>query len=188
MKNSIGSLAALVAFAAPAVAGLPPAPVAADFNHVAVSLSESTHIDFDIDGDNTNDFYVYGNFGSGLRIVAYSPTTFSSTTFGSFFSTSSGLSTVAVVFANQTAYYGFDFVTGGQTHAGWVLFDTNSSAPEVVGGGWQATSGASVLVGSPTPPAAVPEPSSFALLAGAAAMGGALVSRRRRATPPSKSA
>lgn len=185
MKNSIGSLAALAAFAAPALAVPLPPPVSADFNHVAVSLSDTTPINFDIDGDDTNDFYVYGNFGNGLRIIAHGSTTFSAgfsggLAFGSLsFPSDSSFSGNTVIFSEDTAYLGFSFVSGttGQAHAGWVLFDTHSSAPQVVGGGWQTVAGDPVLVGSPSP---VPEPASFATLAGAVMLTGALATRRRR--------
>ncbi|MBC8010947.1 MAG: hypothetical protein H7067_12720, partial [Burkholderiales bacterium] len=173
MKSSIGSLAALAAFATPLLAAPLPPPVAADFNHVPVSLSDPTPINFDIDGDNTDDFYVYGNSGIGFRVAMYGATKFSSPlTSGTFFApTSASFTSNTVIFANETALLGFSFVTGSQTHAAWVLFDANASAPQVIGGGWQTIANQSVLVGSPTP-AAVPEPSSFALLAGAAALTG----------------
>ncbi len=189
MKNSIGSLAALAAFAAPAFAAPLPPPVAADFSHVPVSLSDTTPIDFDIDGDGTDDFYVYGNFGNGLHIIAHGATTFSDGFSGGLtadsesFPNDISFSGNTVIFSDETVYLGFSFTAGstGQAHAAWVLFDTNSAAPMVVGGGWQTIQGEHVVVGTPS---AVPEPASFAALAGLGVLAGALATRRRRSAPP----
>jgi hypothetical protein len=181
MKNSIGSLAALAAIATPALA-TPSIPESADFYQVPVSLTDETPVNFDIDGDGTTDFYVYGNFGDALRIEFDTPTliSVSPVNFGDTFfiedDTSSGSQ---LVWADETAYYGFSFVTGGQTHAAWVHFDASSSAPLVVSGGWQTFPGGGITVGTP---AAVPEPSSYAVLAGAAALIGVVASRRRSAS------
>lgn len=180
MENSIGSLAALAAIVTPALAAPLPDPVAADFANVPVSIVDNTHIDFDIDGDETADFYVYGNFGDGLVIEGYGATQFSTgLSDGSLFFTSSATQNWAMIGADTTSYVGFSFVTGGLTHAAWVLFDASSVSPTVVGGGWQMMDEAPVLVGSPSP---IPEPSAFAALAGAGALSGALVRRRRRAS------
>lgn len=177
MKNSIGSLAALSAVVAPAF--VEAAPQVADFANVPVSLSDGTPIDFDIDGDGTQDFFVYGNFGSGLRVAVYSPTlrSASEVAFGNNFAPADAtLNGDTVVWTDDPAYYGFSFVTGGQTHAAWVHFDTNTAAPVVSGGAWEMTPGASIQVG------AIPEPASVAALAGVGALLGAAARRRRRPT------
>ena len=183
MKNSIGSLAALAAFAAPVLA-TPAPPQAASFSHVPVSFSdETTHINFDIDGDGTNDFYVYGNHGFSILVGLLGSTMHAgddSLPYGSVFSPgSASLTWEPTLFADAYSYIGFSFVSGGQTHAAWVLFDLDADAPEVAGGGWQPFANSSIVVGQPGI-AAVPEPSSLAALAGAAALGGALLRRRRR--------
>lgn len=183
MKNSIGSLAALAAFTAPVLVEAAPYQSdvrAASFSNVSVSLSENTPIDFDINGDGTAEFFVYGNFGSAIRIDPYDPATHSSMnelSFGSTFEIADGTKTVnSIIWSDTIAYYGFSFVTGGETHAAWVQFDVNSTNPVVVGGGWQASPGLGITVG------AIPEPSTFGALAGAGALVGALALRRRRAT------
>ena len=183
MKNSIGSLAALAAFAAPALA-VPTPPQAASFSHVPVSFSdETTHINFDIDGDGTNDFYVYGNHGGGIFVGLLNGTMHSgegTLSYGDSFSPSSAsFDWEPILFSGDHAYIAFSFAVGGLPHASWVLFDLDAGSPEVAGGGWQPFANASIVVGQPEI-AAVPEPSSLAALAGVAALGGALLQRRRR--------
>lgn len=183
MKNSIGSLAALAAFAAPAVVQAVPLPSdvrEASFSNTPISLSDENPIDFDIDGDGTADFFVYGNDGFAIRIDPYDPAAFSSegaVSFGSTF-TIDGATRFhnSIIEENTLTYYGFSFTTGGQTHAAWVQFDTNELNPVVVGGGWQATPGLGITVG------VIPEPSTAGAFAGAAALLGALAVRRRRKT------
>lgn len=194
MKNSIGSLAALAAFVAPALAIPLPDPVSASFHHEPVSLeggSETTTY-FDIDGDGANDFFVYGNYGDGLRLGVVGDTLRSASplAYGDlFFPEDATADWTAMIWSGESVYWGFSFVTGEigsqTTHAAWVLFDTNPANPMIVGGGWQTEPGQPVVVGSPSP---IPEPASFATLAGAAMLTGALATRRRRAGSPGREA
>jgi hypothetical protein len=183
MKNSIGSLAALAAFAAPALVQAGPYSSdvrEASFSNVSISLSNVTPIDFDIDGDGTADFSVYGNSGFAIRIDPYDPAALSSAgpvTFGSTFEIADATqSSNSIINQNTLSYYGFSFTTGSEVHAAWVQFDTNTLNPVVVGGGWQASPGLDITVG------VIPEPSTAGAFAGAAALLGALAVRRRRTT------
>lgn len=187
MKNSIGSLAALTATLAAAPAVLEAAPShdvkSADFNNVSVSLYSNylQAVDFDIDGDGTADFAVYGNSGNGIRLQLLAATQLSDgpVTFGTeFFANAATVTLETIIDTGFNGYYGFSFVTGSETHAAWVHFDINQSAPVVVSGGWEAESHYQyITVGDPSP---VPEPSAAGLLAGAAALTGAFALRRRR--------
>jgi hypothetical protein len=189
MKNSIGSLAALTATLAAAPAALHAIPErdtrTADFNNVSVSLFSNSldAIGFDIDGDGTNDFAVFGNNGNGIRLDLGATTQMSAApvTFGTaFFANNVDVSIAYALEADFSGYHGFSFITGGQTHVAWVQFDLNASSPVVIGGGWEAVAGYdSIIVGDPAP-SPVPEPSSYAALAGAAALTGAFALRRRR--------
>ena len=59
MKNSIGSLSALAAFAIPAA--LDASTQVAAFENVDLPYQNSGTVDFDLDGDSTPDFYVFSN-------------------------------------------------------------------------------------------------------------------------------
>ena len=185
MKNSIGSLAALAAFAAPALIAVPVDPVAAAFGtNIALPTTSGT-VFFDIDGDATNDFRVFSNgvvvtlAGSGSTLISASPVTFgnSFSPGGASVSQHTLISDDTPVFS--TGYYGFSFTTGGATHAAWVSFDLSGETPLATAGGWQPAEMGSLIVGSPAP-SSVPEPSAAAALAGATALLGAIALRRRR--------
>jgi hypothetical protein len=182
MKNSIGSLAALAAFSAPALVQAVPADPdvrAASFENVTLSYSNPNVIDFDIDGDSANDFYIYGNNGGSVWIGGYGPTQYAPTgPANTVFDTNDPLqSGEDLVFQPFDGYYGFSFVSGfdGQVHAAWVRFDFTGPTPLAVNGAWEAESFySSITVG------AIPEPSTFSALAGGGALLGALSIRRRR--------
>jgi hypothetical protein len=184
MKNSIGSLAALAAFAAPALVHATPAESdirAASFENVSFDALDTTPVNLDIDGDGTNDFFVYGNtFGATIRAGVLNGTTIteSPVTFGASFDRSTALQTFDESMPPTfEGYYGFDFVSGfdSQHHAAWVHFDFSGESPVVVNGGWEAESFfTSITVG------AIPEPSAAGALTGVAALLGACGFRRRR--------
>lgn len=173
MKNSIGSLAALATLAAPAL--VEAAPQAAAFSNVALPFFE--YINVDIDNDGTDDFSVYNNDGfvafeaSGLTLFT-----------GNFVNVGDTLAATGDADAyyssfSSSGYVGVSFVTGGNTHAGWLYLDyTDTQAPVLAGGAWETTAGESIVVG------AIPEPSTVAALAGAGALLGALAWRRRSST------
>lgn len=183
MKNSIGSLAALAAFAAPALVHATPAESdirAAAFADVALSYFSETPIAFDIDNDGNTDFSVFANTSTSVRIQMAGGTemTFESVDFGTTFNLPEAGETFGVnVFEGSDSYYGFDFVSGfdGQHHAAWVRFDLSQEVPFAVNGAWEAEPFfTSITVG------AIPEPSAAGALAGAGALLGALGLRRRR--------
>lgn len=183
MKNSIGSLAALAAFAAPALSHATPPESdvrAADFENVTLSYVSSTPINFDIDGDSTTDFYIYANNSTSIRLFLNSPTqmTFGPVALGEVFETGVELLTTNTpIFSGFDGYYGFSFVSGVDdlVHAAWVHLDLSGATPVVVNGAWEAESYyQSITVG------AIPEPSATAALAGAGALVGAFALRRRR--------
>jgi hypothetical protein len=183
MKNSIGSLAALAAFAAPALVHATPAESdirAAAFADVALSYFSETPIAFDIDNDGNTDFTVFANTSTSVRVQMAGGTemTIEPVDFGSTFNLADAQATIGVnVFEGSDSYYGFDFVSGfdSQHHAAWVHFDFSGESPVVVNGGWEAESFfTSITVG------AIPEPSAAGALTGAAALLGACGFRRRR--------
>lgn len=183
MKNSIGSLAALAAFAAPSLvnATLPDSDVrAANFENVTLSYVSFTPINFDIDGDSTADFYIYANNSTSIRLFLNSPTQMTSApvALGEVFETIDALVTTSMpVFTGFDGYYGFSFVSGldSQVHAAWVHLDLSGATPVVVNGGWEAESYYQSITAG-----AIPEPSATAALAGAGALAGASALRRRR--------
>ena len=181
MKNSIGSLAALAAFAVPAV--VEAAPQVASFGNVALPYETSGAIDFDVDGNGTNDFYVFSN-SIFVGLEAYGSTLFtdSAVSFGSVVST--GDPTTQFLLLEEvgvpsigTSYFGISFTRDAQTHTGWVLFDFTGDPKLAVSGGWESAAGQSISVG------AVPEPSAFAALAGAGALAVVCFRRRRKSRP-----
>ena len=183
MNNSIGSLAALAAIALPAATALavPDVTLPAAFSNVVVSFSDPQNVPFDIDGDGTADFSVFGNGGFSLTVQVFDTTSLRSEplVLGSLFAPGDATTDSSLaIFAGDTSYLGFSFITGSQTHAAWVLFDATGTDAVVVGGGWQTFPGGSVEVGNPAP---IPEPASFATLAGTALLAGAALRRRRPA-------
>lgn len=186
MKNSIGSLAALAAFSAPALVHAVPADPdvrAASFENVTLSYSNANQINFDIDGDGTPDFYVYGNSGINLRVGVLNSTeiTASPVTFGADFDLSEASQTFEETLSPSfDGYYGFDFVStfDSEHHAAWVRFNLGGIDPVAVNGAWQAGPGYTALTVG-----AIPEPSAFGALAGAVALIGTLAVRRRRPNP-----
>lgn len=183
MKNSIGSLAALVAFtAAPALLEATPLPTpqAAAFNNVALPYETSGSVYFDIDGDHTDDFRVYSNgylvsiYSAGSTLVSAAPVSFGDMFVPDDATVSSALLNQVDAITFNSGYYGFSFVTGGETHAAWVYFDFADTTKLAVNGAWQTVAGEGVSVG------AIPEPSTVAAIAGASALLGAVAFRRRR--------
>jgi len=180
MKNSIGSLAALAAFAAPALleaVPLPPPAQSAAFSNVV--LPNGSTLSFDIDGDSTLDFSLL-TYSNGIYIdisaLGSNHVTLEPVIFGDLFSgeaTHQITSIDTTVFTN--GYYGFSFISGTSTHNAWVYFDFGGDDKLVVNGGWQTIADESVTVGS-----AIPEPSTVAAIAGATALLGTLALRRRR--------
>ena len=186
MKNSIGSLAALAAFTIPAA--MEAAPAAASFSNLALPYDTAGSVDVDMDGDGTNDFYIFSN-SVFVRLEAYDNTMFTDTprSFGSLVSTgdpnTSSLELEEVgVPSIGASYFGISFTRSGQTHTGWLLLDFTGDPKLAVSGAWETVVGESISVGS-----AVPEPSAAAALAGAAALVVATRtrSRRRSALPAS---
>ncbi|GEM_PF-6365094 len=182
MKNSIGSLAALAAFAAaPAVLQAVPEPAiqAAAFSNVELPYSTPGGVHFDIDGDSFNDFYVYSN---GYSVVIYTENgarvSDGTVAFGDSFApggaTTTGTYIDSIPGTFTTGYYGFSVITGANTYAAWVYFDFTGDTPLAVNGAWETQAGASIMVG------AIPEPSAAAAIVGASALLGALFQRRRR--------
>jgi hypothetical protein len=183
MKTSIGSLAALAAFAAPTVSEaipIPPAPQAAAFSNVALPYETSGSVYLNIDGDATDDFYVYSNgisvriFSTGSTLISGAPVAFGSSFAPSDASVSSEYLNEVGANTFMSGYYGFSFVTGGETHTAWVYFDFTGPTPLAVNGAWETNIGSAITVG------AIPEPSTVAALAGASALIGACAFRRRR--------
>ncbi|HEY9250499.1 MAG TPA: PEP-CTERM sorting domain-containing protein [Rariglobus sp.] len=182
MKNSIGSLAALAAFAAPSLGHATPAESdvrAANFENVTLSYSNTNAIDFDIDGDGTADFSIYGNDGNSVVIAMYDTTAYSpDLVANTVFDASTASETLGnFIFQPFDGYYGFSFVSGldEQVHAAWVHFDFTGPTPLAVNGAWEAESFYSTITVG-----AIPEPSTVAALAGSGALLGALAFRRRR--------
>lgn len=182
MKNSIGSLAALAAFAAPAMLNAvpTPSPQSAAFENVVLPFENSGTVSIDIDGDSIDDFSVYSNSysvriqTSGENLVTSAPLAFGSEFFiGDALAAYETLNSVSNV-TFESGYYGFSFVTGGETHAAWVFFDFTGPSPLAVNGGWETHPYHSITVG------AIPEPSAAGALAGAGALLGTLALRRRR--------
>jgi len=179
MKNSIGSLAALAAFAAPALleaTPLPPAPQAASFSNVSLPLN--TTVNFDIDGNSTTDFSVF-SYSNGLFVdISTSGSNYVTAATVNFGEVFSGENATQITSLNATSfttgYYGFSFVSGVTTHAAWVSFDFTGSNALVINGAWETSSGQPITVG------AIPEPSTVAAIAGATALLGTLALRRRR--------
>jgi hypothetical protein len=175
LKHSIGSLAALAAFAAPAVYAAPIDPVSAAFGtNVALPNDTLGTVTFDIDGDTTTDFSVFSNgvvvtlAGSGSTLISAAPVTFGAT----FLPPDATISQVTLISGGtpvfSTGYYGFSFVTGGATHSAWVSFDLSGATPLATAGGWQTVGNLAIVVGSPASP--IPEPSTVTALAGAIAL------------------
>ena len=179
MKNSIGSLAALAAFAIPAV--LDAATQVAAFDNVTLPYENSGSVDFDLDGDGTQDFYVFSN-SIFVGLEAYGDNLFTSgpVTYGSFISTADPntsfllLEEVDTPPSFGTGYLGLTFMTGGQPHIGWILLDYSGVPKLAVSGAWESDAGQSISVG------AIPEPATTAALSGAGALILALGMRRRR--------
>ncbi|MBS0632048.1 MAG: PEP-CTERM sorting domain-containing protein [Verrucomicrobia bacterium] len=188
LRPALGSLAAMAALSL--------APSA----HAQVTLSSISHVtvvnsdlrSFDIDGDGTDDFWVNTTFAT----PTLAPTDGANTVY-SVFDNSVGetlqlFANGDTIFANggtstelgfdlftgSTGYVGVNFQRGGQSFAGWVLFDLTAGNGDVVidSAGWQATYGADIAAGA-TP---VPEPATTAATAGVLA-GLAVWLRRRRA-------
>lgn len=183
MKNSIGSLAALAAFAIPAA--VEAAPTVASFSNVPLPVGSS--IDFDVDGDSTPDFYIYSNeFSLDVFVEGYGDTLFFSTPVaeGSLVTVGGPDNNFALIEDSgspsiSASYFGFTFSIGSQTHTGWLLADASGDPHLAVSGAWESVPGQSITVG------AIPEPSAFAAIGGMTALGLAFTGRRRRpgATP-----
>lgn len=179
MKNSIGSLAALAAFAIPA--SMEAAPVAASFTNLALPYDTSGSVDIDLDGNGTNDFYVFSN-SIFVGLESYGDTLFTDSpqSFGGLVSTG-GPTTLFLLLEEVgvpsigTSYFGISFTRSGQTHTGWLLLDFTGDPKLAVSGAWESVAGESISVGS-----AIPEPSAVAAMAGAGALVLALGRRRRR--------
>lgn len=191
LRPALGSLAAMAALS------LAPAAHAqatlSSISHVTVAADDLRY--FDIDGDGTDDFWVNNTFATptlspadGSNNAIYSVfangigQTIQPFAFGETIFTNGGTSAEFGfdLFTGSSGYVGVNFERGGQTYAGWVLFDlTAGSGGDVVieSAGWQATYGADITAGAATP---VPEPATTAAGLGLAA-GLAAWLRRRKA-------
>jgi hypothetical protein len=187
MKSSIGTLAALAAFASPALA-IMDTSVPASFENVPLVFSEPAAIQFDIDGDGTSDFSVQellfrNSAPSGLRFNVSEGNFYAlHLNYGDRFQFEDATeSEPGLLPFDNIIYVGLSFVAGnsGQSYLGWVQIDTSYYAPRVVDGGWQPDLAGRLHIGiaDGTP---IPEPASAAALVGVSLLTGLAVRRRRR--------
>jgi hypothetical protein len=155
-----------------------------------ITVAKNGLLDVDIDGDGTFDFFInnahetptfgpetdgaliFSNGGSNVDVAAFNLGDPIST--GADGNTDLGFGAIS----GGTGYIGVNFVVGGTTHTGWLLFDLTASNGDVVleSAGWQATADADINAGDP---AAVPEPANVATGLGLVAGLAAWLRRRR---------
>ncbi len=162
-------------------------------------LPTSTTINFN--GDGVNDVTLRGknlSFADGTGATAQFVTTtaggagLAKLPFDAQISSASPFSTLStgsgsVQFASgnwgtasstNTGYFGFSFVTGGNTYYGWAQATyTASDRGTIVDWAYNSTPGASILVGQTS---SIPEPATTAMLMSVVALGGATWWKKRQ--------
>lgn len=175
MKNSIGSLAALAAFAVPVVAEAAVQSAASGVQ----TINYAGSITYDFDGDTNTDFTLFANFGaSNFGVSHYA--NFGQVSFGQefFYYDLPNYGETLPLTTASTGYYGFAFDVGPQVHVGWAyfVFDEVNETLQVQSAAWQDVGFVPITAGV----GAIPEPSAAGALVGAGALMSAIALRRRR--------